>query len=175
MKGSVFVPAWFPAGFTTETRARRNATLRSSSPSPGELIPSPLPTSILGRESTGELNTWGSAHVPLWDAIRAKGIRVEVVAIGAELDTVLRADRVLQAWAAAPGKDATGPTVKQEMAAIKDAIHRRDREFLATYGGMGEAGQRYVELHKLPEANLEDGVKIDEFSTYRATRFADPV
>ena len=35
-----------PAGFTTETRARRNATLRSSSPSPGELIPSPLPTSI---------------------------------------------------------------------------------------------------------------------------------
>ena len=100
---------------------------------------------------------------------------MEVVAIGAELDTVLRADRVLQAWAAAPGKDATGPTVKQEMAAIKDAIHRRDREFLAMYGGMGEAGQRYVELHKLPEANLEDGVKIDEFSTYRATRFADPV
>ena len=38
-----------------------------------------------GRESTGELNTWGAAHVPLWDAIRAKGIRVEVVAIGAEL------------------------------------------------------------------------------------------
>ena len=128
-----------------------------------------------GRESTGELNSWGAAHGPLWDAIRAKGIRVEVVAIGAELDTVLRADRVLQAWAAAPEKDATGPTVKQEMAAIKDAIHRRDRAFLATYGGMGEAGQRYVELHKLPEANLEDGVKIDEFSTYRATRFADPV
>ena len=46
LKGSVFVPACFPAGFTTETMARRNATLRSSSPSPGELIPSPLPTSI---------------------------------------------------------------------------------------------------------------------------------
>ena len=48
-------------------------------------------------------------------------------------------------------------------------------EFLAQYGGMGEAGKRYMALHKLPEANLEDGIKIDEFSTYRATRFADPV
>ena len=127
-----------------------------------------------GRDTTSEINTWGAAHVPFWDAIRAKGIRVEIVAIGAELDTVLRADRVLQAWAAAPGKDATGPTVKQEMAAIMDAIHRSDQEFLAQYGGMGEAGQRYVALHKLPEANLEDGVKIDEFSTYQETRFTVP-
>ena len=37
-----------------------------------------------GRESTGELNTWGAAHVPLWDAIRAKGRQVRVVAIAAE-------------------------------------------------------------------------------------------
>ena len=58
-----------------------------------------------GRETTGELNTWGAAHGPLWDAIRAKGRRVEVIAIGAELDMVLRADRVLQLWAAAePGR-----------------------------------------------------------------------
>ena len=46
-----------------------------------------------GRDTTGELNTWGAAHGPLWDAIRAKGRRVEVIAIGAELDMVLRADR----------------------------------------------------------------------------------
>ena len=54
-------------------------------------------------------NTWGAAHGPLWDAIRAKGRRVEVIAIGAELDTVLRSDRVLQLWAAAePGKVVNG-------------------------------------------------------------------
>ena len=69
-----------------------------------------------GRDTTGELNTWGAAHGPLWDAIRAKGRRVEVIAIGAELDMVLRSDRVLQLWAAAePGKVATGLTVKQEI------------------------------------------------------------
>ena len=58
-----------------------------------------------GHATAVELNSWGAAHGPLWDAIRAKGRRVEVIAIGAELDTVLRADRMLQLWAAAePGK-----------------------------------------------------------------------
>ena len=69
-----------------------------------------------GRDTTGELNTWGAAHGRLWDAIRAKGRRVEIIAIGAELDMVLRADRVLQLWAAAePGKVIEGLTVKQEI------------------------------------------------------------
>ena len=104
-----------------------------------------------GRESTGELNSWGAAHGPLWDAIRAKGRRVEVIAIGAELDAVLRADRMLQLWAAAePGKVATGLTVKQEISAIDKAIDNRDIEFLAQYGGMSEAGKRYMALQQLP-------------------------
>ena len=129
-----------------------------------------------GRENTAELNTWGAAHGPLWDAIRAQRRRVEVIAIGAELDAVLRADRLLQLWAAAePGKVATGLTVKQEISAISDAIDNRDMEFLAQYGGMGEAGKRYMALRKLPEAELAEGVSIDDYSTYRASRFADPV
>ena len=129
-----------------------------------------------GRENTAELNTWGAAHGPLWDAIRAKGRRVEVIAIGAELDMVLRADRVLQLWAAAEaGKVAAGLTVKQEISAISDAIDNRDMEFLAQYGGMGEAGKRYMALRKLPEAELAEGVSIDGYSTYRATRFSEPV
>ena len=129
-----------------------------------------------GHATAVELNSWGAAHGPLWDAIRAKGRRVEVVAIGAELDTVLRADRVLQAWAAAePGKVATGLTVKQEMRAIKEAIGKRDREFLGKYGGLIQAGERYKELLKLPEAELAEGISIDDYSTYRATRFADPI
>ena len=44
-----------------------------------------------GHATAVELNSWGAAHGPLWDAIRAKGRRVEVIAIGAELDAVLRA------------------------------------------------------------------------------------
>ena len=129
-----------------------------------------------GRDTTGELNTWGAAHGPLWDAIRAKGRRVEVIAIGAELDMVLRSDRVLQLWAAAePGKVATGLTVKQEISAIREALHNGNREFLEQYGGMNQAADRYKELLILPEAELTEGVSIDGYSTYRATRFAEPV
>ena len=129
-----------------------------------------------GHAIAVELHSWGAAHGQLWDAIRAKGRRVEVIAIGAELDTVLRADRVLQLWAAAePGKVIEGLTVKQEMRAIKEAIGKRDREFLGKYGGLIQAGERYKELLKLPEAELTEGVSIDAYSTYRATRFSEPV
>ena len=129
-----------------------------------------------GHATPVELHSWGAAHGQLWDAIRAKGRRVEVIAIGAELDTVLRSDRVLQLWAAAePGKVDEGLTVKQEIRAISDAIDNRDMEFLAQYGGMGEAGKRYMALRQLPEAELAEGVSIDGYSTYRATRFSEPV
>ena len=129
-----------------------------------------------GHATAVELHSWGAAHGQLWDAIRAKGRRVEVIAIGAGLDTVLRSDRVLQLWAAAePGKVDEGLTVKQEIRAISDAIDNRDMEFLAQYGGMGEAGKRYMALRQLPEANLAEGVSIDGYSTYRATRFSEPV
>ena len=129
-----------------------------------------------GHATAVELHSWGAAHGQLWDAIRAKGRRVEVIAIGAELDAVLRTDRILQLWAAAePGKVATGLTVKQEISAISDAIDNRDMEFLGQYGGMGEAGKRDMALRQLPEANLAEGVSIDGYSTYRATRFSEPV
>ena len=129
-----------------------------------------------GHATAVELNSWGAAHGPLWDAIRAKGRRVEVIAIGAELDTVLRADRVLQLWAAAePGKVIEGLTVKQEISAIREALHKDDQEFMSQYGGINQAADRYKELLTLPEAELVKGVSIDGYSTYRATRFSEPV
>ena len=80
-------------------------------------------------EHRANCSSWGAAHGPLWDALRAKGRRVEVIAIGAELDAVLRADRVLQLWAAAePGKVIEGLTVKQEIELrLREALHRRRR------------------------------------------------
>ena len=128
-----------------------------------------------GRESTGELNTWGAAHVPLWDAIRAKGRQVRVVAIAAEHEPIERADRVLRAWAAAPEKDGTGMSVKQEISAIREALLSDDLEFMSQYGGMNQGAERYKELLTLPEAELVKGVSIDGYSTYRATRFSEPV
>ena len=129
-----------------------------------------------GHATAVELHSWGAAHGPLWDAIRAQGRRVEVIAIGAELDAVLRADRVLQLWAAAePGKVIEGLTVKQEIELLERALDRQDLELFDQYGGMQEAINRYIALGKLPEAELAEGVSIDDYSTFRATRFSEPV
>ena len=42
------------------------------------------------------------------------------------------------------------------------------------YGGMCGAARRSVELQRLPEAELTEGVSINDYSTWRATRFAAP-
>ena len=130
-----------------------------------------------GHATAVELHSWGAAHGPLWDAIRAQGRRVEVIAIGAELDAVLRADLVLQLWAAAePGKVIEGLTIKQEISAVREALHSDDDELINQYGGLNQAVERYKELLKLPEAaELPKGVSIDDYSTFRATRFSEPV
>ena len=77
--------------------------------------------------------------------------------------------RLLEAWAAAdPGTPDEGLTVKQEIKAIHEAMTRRDQEFLAHYGGFAEAGRRSVELQRLPEAKVTEGVSLDDYSTWRA-------
>ena len=128
-----------------------------------------------GHSTATELCSWGAAHGPLWDAVRSKGRQVRVIGIGVENATVDRTARVLEAWAAAePGKPDEGLTVKQEIKAIDDAMTRNDDDFLARYGGFGPAMKRSAYLQKLPEAKLTEGVSIDDYSTWRAVRFADP-
>ena len=99
---------------------------------------------------------------------------MEVIGIGAELDTVLRADRMLQLWAAAePGKVIEGLTVKQEISAIRQALVSDDLEFMSQYGRINQGAERYKELMMLPEAEVVKGVSIDDYSTFRATRFSE--
>ena len=98
-----------------------------------------------------------------------------MIGIAVENATVDRAARVLETWAAAePGTTDEGLTPKQEIKLIRAAMKRNDLVYLERYGGFGKAMQRAVALHKLPEAKLTEGVKIDDYSTWRAVRFADP-
>ena len=128
-----------------------------------------------GHQTDSELHSWGAAHGRLWDAVREKGRRVRVIGIAAEHETVERTERVLRAWSAVvPGEPGEGPTVKQEIKLIGAAMDHRDREFLAQYGGFAGAAKRSVELQRLPEAKVTEGVSIDDYSTWRATRFAAP-
>ena len=127
-----------------------------------------------GHQTGRELYSWGAAHGPLWDALRKKGRQVRVIGIAVENVTVDRAARVLEAWAAAePGTPDEGLTVKQEIKAIDEAMTRKDRDFLARYGGFGGAMKRSAALQSLPQAKVTEGVSIDDYSTWRAVRFAD--
>ena len=82
-------------------------------------------------------------------------------------------DRATRSVSSDPGTSDEGLTPRQEITAIRAAMKQKDREFLARYGGFGGAMKRAAALYKLPEANLTEGVKIDDYSTYRAVRFAD--
>ena len=128
-----------------------------------------------GHQTDRELYSWGAAHGPLWDALRKKGKQVRVLGIAVQNAVLDRTARVLEAWAAAdPGTNHEGLTPQQEIKLIRAAMKRNDLVYLERYGGFGEAMQRAAALHKLPEAKLTEGVSIDDYSTWRAVRFADP-
>ena len=127
-----------------------------------------------GHQTDTELHSWGAAHGPLWDALRKKGRQVRVIGIAVENATLDRTDRVLERWAAAePGTSDEGLTPKQEIKAIQDAMIRRDTEFFTPYGGQGPAMKRAAALMNMTAAKLTEGVSIDDYSTWRAVRFAD--
>ena len=115
-----------------------------------------------------------TAHGPLWDALRKKGRQVRVIGIAVENETVDRAARVLRLWAAtAPGKPSEGRTLQQEIKRIDTALRTNNETVLAEYGGFNAAMKKGAELESLPQAKVTEGVSIDDYSTWRATRFAD--
>ena len=127
-----------------------------------------------GHQTHTELYSWGAAHGPLWDALREKGRRVRVIGIAVENAILDRTNRVLEKWAAAePGATHEGPTPNQEIKAIREAMKLDDWTFFERYGGRGPAMNRCVDLMNLPEANVREGVSIDQCWTWRAVRFAD--
>ena len=131
-----------------------------------------------GHQTDSELHSWGAAHGLLWDALRKKGRQVRVIGIAVKNATVDRTARVLEAWATAePGTPDEGLTAKQEIKAIQDAMIQNNTEFFIPYGGQGPAMKRAAALINMPPepgANgATGGVSIDDYSTWRAVRFAD--
>ena len=127
-----------------------------------------------GHQTDREMHSWGAAHGPLWDALRKKGRQVRVIGIAVENAIVDRAARVLEKWAAAePGTSDEGLTPKQEIKLIQDAMIQNNTEFFVPYGGEGLAMKRAAALMRMPAAKLTEGVSIDDYSTWRAVRFAD--
>ena len=125
-----------------------------------------------GHETDTEIRSWGLAHGRLWAALRNSGSQVRVVAIAAEHETVERAERRLRGWAAGgPRKHGVRMTVKEEKMLIERAILHDERAVLDSYGGLNPAIQRTAQLDSMSDDEVSDGVSIDGYATFRATRF----
>ena len=126
-----------------------------------------------GHATDAELRSWGAAHARLWEALRKAGRRVRVIGIAAEHAPIERTERVLKVWSDTPPQEyREGRTLQQEIQRIGMALSTNDQKVLAEYGGFNAALRRGAELEKLPEAQVTEGVSIDEYRTFRATRFS---
>ena len=126
-----------------------------------------------GHQTDRELHSWGAAHGALWEALRKRGRQVRVIGIAAENATVDRTARVLRRWAStAPQETGEGRSLRQEIQRIDTALRTNDPTVLAEYGGFNAAMKKGAALESLPEASVKESVSIDDYSTWRATRFA---
>ena len=132
-----------------------------------------------GNTTDTELRSWGAAHEWLWRALRGKGIKVQVVAIGLDFDDTIRAEPALKRWSKGAGKQvdqiAEGPTqddpdVKAEMQLIEKAILKVDTIFMAKYGGVQAAAMRLLALRKLPKSKVEPEAAIDSYEIWVSRR-----
>ena len=132
-----------------------------------------------GNNTDTELRSWGAAHEWLWRALRGKGIKVQVVAIGLDFDDTIRSETALKRWSKGAGKQveqiAEGPTqddpkVKAEMQLIENAILKVDTIFMAKYGGVQAASMRLLALRKLPKSKVEPEASIDSYEIWVSSR-----
>ena len=132
-----------------------------------------------GNSTDTELRSWGAAHEWLWRALRGKGIKVQVVVIGADLDYTMRAETALKRWSNGAGRNgkqsAEGPTqadpeVKAEMQYIEKALVTVDKEIIAKYGGVGGISDRMIYLQDLPQSKVATGASIDGYETWVSSR-----
>ena len=132
-----------------------------------------------GNTTDTELRSWGAAHEWLWRALRGKGIKVQVVAIGLNFDATIRSETALKRWSNGAGKQveqiAEGqtqddPDVKAEMQLIENAILKVDARFMAKYGGVQAASRRLLALRKLPKSKVEPEAAIDSYEIWVSSR-----
>ena len=124
-----------------------------------------------GHETGCGIRSWGIAHRRLWDAIRARGIPVRVVAITRSREARARAGQRCAIWTrTTPGTQNTGMTAKEEIEHIRQAILNRDRTVLDSYGGLNPANRRKAELAANPVRHFGDGVSITDYRAISSRR-----
>ena len=138
------------------------------------------------QTTDSELRAWGTAHMPLWTALRARTFAVHVVAVGLGSDAADRAAPVLKYWT--QDDDGTGtdnptgqtqadPDIRQEIVRLKAGITVGNRAELDALGGFTAAAKRYKTLRQLPEGTPTKTTThgtIDRFQIWSSLRLTTP-
>ena len=138
------------------------------------------------QTTDSELRAWGTAHMPLWSALRARTFAVHVVAVGLGADAADRAAPVLTHWTQdgdgtgidnPTGQTQADPEIRQEIARLKAGITGGDRVSLAALGGFRTAATRLKALRQLPEGTPTKTTThgtIDRFHMWSSVRLTTP-
>ncbi len=138
------------------------------------------------QTTDSELRAWGTAHMPLWSALRARTFAVHVVAVGLGAEAADRAAPLLKHWTQdgdgtgienPTGQTQADPDIRQEIARLKGAITGGDRTVLAALGGFSTAANRLKALRQLPEGTpttTKARGAIDRFHIWSSVRLTTP-
>ena len=138
------------------------------------------------QTTDSELRAWGTAHMPLWSALRARTFAVHVVAVGLGADAADRAAPLLKHWTqdgegtgidTPTGQTQADPDIRQEIARLKAGITGGDRVSLAALGGFRTAATRLKSLRQLPEGTPTKTTThgtIDRFHIWSSLRLTTP-
>ena len=138
------------------------------------------------QTTDSELRAWGTAHMPLWTALRARTFAVHVVAVGLGADAADRAAPLLKHWIQdgdgtgtdnPTGQTQADPEIRQEIVRLKAGITVGNRAELDALGGFTAAVKRYKTLRQLPEGTPTKTTThgtIDRFQIWSSLRLTTP-
>ena len=139
-----------------------------------------------GQTTDSELRAWGTAHTPLWAALRARTFAVQVVGVGVGAEAADRAAPVLKYWtqdgdgtgvANPTGQTQADPDISQEIARLREATLGGNRSLLGEWGGYKKAIARLVAVRQLPEGTpttTKARGAIDRFQIWSTSRLTGP-
>ena len=139
-----------------------------------------------GQTTDSELRAWGSAHTPLWAALRARTFAVQVVGVGVGAEAADRAAPLLKYWtqdgdgtgvANPTGQTQSDPEIRQEIARLREATLGGNRSLLGEWGGYKKAIARLVAVRQLPEGTpttTKARGAIDRFQIWSTSRLTGP-
>ena len=131
------------------------------------------------RDTDKELRTWAREHEPLWNALRALGGSVRVVAVVRTLGKQQHYAKVLKGWVGSrQSHSAAGPLTpeeREELTALHKALDTTDHAALDRWGGLMPAARKYAPLKRRAKLPDSKSSRIDSYSTHLAERLSENV